>query len=106
MVSSTDPAAMPYTLIDVREDWECEGGMIPTAHQVKLDDLPSALQMTQADFTRVYGFDKPDMDAPLIFYCRVGKRSAVAQYIARKLGYTDVRNYVGSWLEWAEEGAQ
>jgi 3-mercaptopyruvate sulfurtransferase SseA len=56
--------------------------------------------MEEEEFKQTYGFDMPKRDELLVFYCRVGKRSAVGQYIARKMGYTDVRNYVGSWLDW------
>ena len=99
-----------YALIDVRSDHEIADGMIPTAKQIRLDgifsvsnssqDVLIAFQMEETEFKQLHGFDKPKKDVLLVMYCRVGKRSAVSQYIARKLGYEDVRNYVGSYLDW------
>jgi rhodanese-related sulfurtransferase len=48
-----------------------------------------AFQMTEDQFRLEYGFDMPKRDELIVFYCRVGKRSAVSQYIARKLGYNE-----------------
>ena len=98
----TDKTAV-YTLIDVREDYECKAGMIDTAIQIKLDDFLDAFKMNSESFKQKYGVDKPGVDDHVIVYCRSGKRSAVAQYISKKLGYKNCRNYVGSALEWFGE---
>ena len=40
---------------------------------------------------------------PVIFYCGSGWRSSVAFFFAKcLLGWPDVRNYDGGWLEWSE----
>lgn len=43
----------------------------------------------------------------IITYCRSGARAAHTYLVLRTLGYTRVRNYGGSWLEWShyEKGA-
>ncbi len=38
----------------------------------------------------------------IIAYCNTGYRSAHAYLALRLLGYPRVRNYLGSWQEWAE----
>lgn len=40
-------------------------------------------------------------DKQVIAYCRIGERSSHTWFVLRYLlGYTDVRNYDGSWTEW------
>jgi len=36
-----------------------------------------------------------------VTYCTGGVRSAMAWVLLRDAGYQDVRNYDGSWWEWA-----
>lgn len=101
LLAGTDKT--PFAIVDVREDHEVAEGMIPSAKHIRLDDILPALQLNEEDFVTKYGYPKFKRDETIIFYCRVGKRSAVAQYIAKKMGYKHVRNYVGSWLEWNAE---
>lgn len=49
-----------------------------------------------------YTFPKPLPTDNIVFYCRSGKRSATAAEIAGDLGYHNVRNYAGSWLDWTK----
>jgi thiosulfate/3-mercaptopyruvate sulfurtransferase len=42
-------------------------------------------------------------DTPIIAYCVGGVRSAFVTMALRELGFTDVRNYDGSWYEWAAD---
>jgi thiosulfate/3-mercaptopyruvate sulfurtransferase len=40
-------------------------------------------------------------DKPIIAYCRIGERSSHSWFALKYLlGYTDVKNYDGSWTEW------
>ena len=46
----------------------------------------------------IYGEDK---DGAKMVYCRIGERSSHTWFAAKYLlGYSDVRNYDGSWTEW------
>jgi thiosulfate/3-mercaptopyruvate sulfurtransferase len=41
-------------------------------------------------------------DTPVITYCHSGVRSAHTAFVLREIfGYTDVRNYDGSWTEYS-----
>lgn len=40
-------------------------------------------------------------DKEILAFCNTGYRSAHAYLVLRMLGYPQVRNYVGSWQEWA-----
>ncbi len=42
-------------------------------------------------------------DRPVIAYCVGGVRSAFVTMALRELGFRDVRNYDGSWYEWAAD---
>jgi len=46
----------------------------------------------------------PRLDTPIIVYCSTNRRSPLAAYTLQKMGYTNVKNYVGGFLEWAEQG--
>jgi thiosulfate/3-mercaptopyruvate sulfurtransferase len=40
-------------------------------------------------------------DKPIIAYCRIGERSSHTWFVLKYLlGFTDVKNYDGSWTEW------
>ncbi len=41
-------------------------------------------------------------DKEVVTYCRSGARASHTYVLLRELGYTRVRNYDGSWLEWSQ----
>lgn len=91
-------------LIDVREPSEVEEfGKIPTSVNIPLGQVEKALKLSEEEFKKIYSIDKPALDHYIIFHCRTGRRSQVAAEIAVKLGYNNVSNYVGSWVDWAEK---
>jgi thiosulfate/3-mercaptopyruvate sulfurtransferase len=57
---------------------------------------------TAADLRNLYEKDlglKPDDD--VIAYCRIGERSSHTWFVlTHLLGFSNVRNYDGSWTEW------
>ena len=73
----------------VHQDWEAhltaDGGMRPAG------ELRALFQELGAT---------PERE--IIAYCNTGYRSAHAYLALRLLGYPRVRNYLGSWQEWAE----
>ncbi|KAI9057183.1 Rhodanese-like protein [Trametes sanguinea] len=89
-------------LIDVREPDEVVQGSIPSAVNLPLSVLSSALQLPPAQFKEKFGFEKPRPNQEVTFYCRSGKRSSTAADVAKRNGYTNILNYKGSWLEWVE----
>ncbi len=42
-------------------------------------------------------------DKEIVTYCRSGVRAAHTYWVLRQLGYPQVRNYDGSWLEWGSQ---
>lgn len=101
----TEHPSGKITLIDVREPTETQHGMIPSAVNVPLSQIPKAFNVNDPspesrDFERIYSFPRPTYDAPLIFYCRSGLRSEQAIKFANQRGWTNTRNYKGSWTDW------
>lgn len=91
-----------YVLIDVREKEELSYGMIPTAHNVPLQEFEDAWDLSEEAFQEKYGFHKPAKDALVIFYCRTGGRSAQATAYVRSKGYKNAKNFQGSVKQWSE----
>jgi rhodanese-related sulfurtransferase len=77
-------------LVDVREPHEFEAGRIAGARH-----LPLARLAEEADSL--------DHSRPLVFYCHVGARSAMATEAFRAIGY-DAHNLDGGIVAWAAGG--
>jgi rhodanese-related sulfurtransferase len=89
---------------DVREPSEYQEGYIPSAINLPIKSQPDALFLPAEEFEDRFGFKKPTADAEVIFYCKSGVRSSAAAQLARQVGYSNVSEYRGSWLDWAKNG--
>ncbi|XP_055848084.1 rhodanese domain-containing protein CG4456-like [Episyrphus balteatus] len=90
-------------LIDVRDRNEVKFGKIPLSINIPLCELRNELAMEECDgqmFENKYGRPKPVADTYMIMYCRTGQRATIATEIATKMGYRNVHNYCGSWLDY------
>jgi thiosulfate/3-mercaptopyruvate sulfurtransferase len=81
------------------------GGHIPTAV-----NIPWSKAVNDDDGTfkgvdelhRLYMDQGVSPEHPVIAYCRIGERSSHTWFVLRYLlGYANVKNYDGSWTEWA-----
>jgi rhodanese-related sulfurtransferase len=77
-------------LVDVREPYEWDAGRIAGARHIELERLGSRA-------------DELPKDKPVIFQCRVGRRSALATEAFRAVGF-DAYNMRGGIQAWADEG--
>jgi rhodanese-related sulfurtransferase len=77
-------------LIDVREDEEWDAGRIGGARHVVLGEVAAQASTI-------------DQERPVVFYCRVGSRSAMAADAFRRAGY-DAYSLHGGLEAWAGEG--
>jgi rhodanese-related sulfurtransferase len=77
-------------LVDVREPYEWDAGRIAGARHIALQELAAAA-------------DSLDRERPLLFYCRVGSRSAMAAQAFRRAGY-DAYSVDGGLKEWDRRG--
>lgn len=80
----------PPEVIDVRELYEREAGHIEGTRHISLVELTSAASTVSRD-------------RPVVFYCRVGARSAMAAQAFRTAGF-DAYSMAGGLLRWAAEG--
>lgn len=57
-----------------------------------------------ADLMHLYESKGVTKDKKIIAYCHTGVRSAHTQFVLSELmGYSDVKNYDGSWTEWSHD---
>ncbi len=92
------PTALPVlpvlpVLIDVREADELQAGLLPGAIPIPRGLLELRIE------------DKvPDKGSPVVIYCAVGIRSALAAKTLVELGYTDVASLTGGFNRWSDKG--
>ena len=71
-------------LIDVRTEQEFVEGALPGATRIETEDLAERIAAVA-----------PDKNAPVVLYCRSGRRASAAQNLLQELGYTQVFNAGG-----------
>ena len=76
----------------MREDHEWDAGRIGGARHIELGEVAAQAQTI-------------DRDTPVVFYCRVGARSAMAADAFRKAGY-EAYSLDGGLEAWAGEGRE
>ncbi len=79
----------PFTLLDVREDYEYEICNLPNATLIPINQLERRV-------------GELDRDAPIVALCRTGPRSARATKFLSEAGFNQVRNLVGGIIGWAD----
>ena len=97
---------------DTRSEGEFFG---ETVRAARGGAIPNSIHLEWIEFVSDDGFVKPPHDLRLLLeekkltkdkeiipLCQGGYRSAYAYLIYRLLGYSKVRNYIGSWKEWGD----
>jgi len=106
-------------LVDVRSPDEFSGKLLAPAHlpqeqSQRAGHIPTAANIPWSQAANEDGTFKSDdelralyegkgvtADKPTIAYCRIGERSSHTWFVLREvLGYSDVKNYDGSWTEY------
>jgi rhodanese-related sulfurtransferase len=85
--------ALPYTLLDVREDAEWAAG-----------HLPHAVHLGRGVLERDVETRFPDPETPLVLYCGGGYRLALAAETLTRMGYRQVRSMAGGYRGWIDAG--
>lgn len=80
-------------LIDVRERDEFENGYLPGAHLLGRGHLESRIASVAAQ-----------SNEDIVLYCAAGNRSALAAYVLKEMGYTNVKSMTGGFTHWARHG--
>ncbi len=77
-------------LVDVRRPEEFEGGHLPGARNIEMNELTAAAETLPRD-------------RAIVFYCRGGNRSQMASQAFREAGF-DVHHIGGGIQAWADSG--
>ncbi|SDX19683.1 thiosulfate sulfurtransferase [Amycolatopsis xylanica] len=105
--------------VDVRSPDEFSGKLLAPAHLPQEQSqvpghIPGALNVpwakvanedgtfkTEDEIKELYSDEGLDESKSTIAYCRIGERSSIAWFALHELlGYSDVKNYDGSWTEY------
>jgi thiosulfate/3-mercaptopyruvate sulfurtransferase len=79
------------------------GGHIPTAQSIPWAQAvrDDGTFKAAGDLRELYSGKGVTPEKEILAYCRIGERSAHTWFVLRELlGYSDVKNYDGSWTEW------
>jgi thiosulfate/3-mercaptopyruvate sulfurtransferase len=79
------------------------GGHIPGAVNIPWEEAvaPDGTFKSADELRKLYEGKRITPDKEIIVYCRIGERSAHTWFVlAELLGYPNVRNYDGSWIEY------
>lgn len=90
-------------MVNYPQEGAQRGGHIPGAKNVPWATAANADGTFKSveELNRIYGEKDVTSDKDVITYCRIGERSAHTWFVLTQLlGYTQVRNYDGSWTEW------
>lgn len=91
-------AGEPFILIDVRTKAEHDAGYIPGAI-----NMPRGVIEFRIDNEAVWdglGMYMPEKTELIVLYCKKGHRGTLAAKTLQELGYSNVKNISGGWLEW------
>jgi rhodanese-related sulfurtransferase len=87
---ASELAASGASFIDVREPYERAAGFIPETRHIELERLASSA-------------DQIDREVPVVFYCRLGVRSAMAASAFRTAGF-EAYTMIGGIQGWVDAG--
>ena len=81
------------------------GGHVPSAISIPWDQFfnEDASIKPKEELQRVFRENKLTEDQEIICYCTGGVRSAWLWTVLQFAGYSNVRNYTGSWWEWSND---
>lgn len=83
--------AQTVRLVDVREHFEVQHGIIPGAQHIPLGQLPQR-------------YSEIVMDKPVVVYCAHGVRSFQGAYFLRSVGFEGAKSLSGGMAYWAGYG--
>ena len=102
---SARSAAGDLLLLDVRRPDELQQtGCIPGSRNVPLQQLDAALALPGDQFQAQFGFPKPSVADEVWVTCRSGRRVRLAVPVLNRHGYTNLKLYLGSFLDWQTNG--
>ena len=98
-------SSSPYDTSD--SDFSPRRGRIPGATWVEwtrlMDDSPSPTFRSPEEIRSIMSESGIQPDDDVIIYCFKGSRASNTFAALRSAGFTKLRNYLGSWYEWAPD---
>jgi len=89
LLTRLDRKDADVVVLDVRTPAEFAAGHVPGARNVSHDQLEGRLAELGAL-----------RDKDVVLYCRSGRRTALAEDVLRKAGFTKLLHLDGDWLAW------
>ena len=80
-------------VVDVRERHEWDAGHLAGAHHIPREQLAERIGEIVTDYAQ-----------PIVAYCAVGNRSALAGVTLKELGYEDIHSMAGGIALWKDLG--
>ncbi|XP_066581446.1 rhodanese domain-containing protein CG4456-like [Prorops nasuta] len=89
-------------IVDVREQEEIDQtGKLPGSIHIPMGDVANYFtNSSEKSFKERFNKLKPNHDTKVILSCKSGKRSGMVQQELQKLGYKNIYNFTGGWMEW------
>ncbi|MGM0674566.1 MAG: sulfurtransferase [Spirochaetota bacterium] len=78
-------------------------GAINVDWQRHIVDLFNPTLVSRSELASLYEQAGVTETTPVITYCRTASRSSHTYFVLRLLGYRNVKNYSGSWMEWSAD---
>jgi len=75
-----------------------------TKKEYKMGHIPGALNIPRGLLEFKVAKKIPDKEKSIIMYCKKGGRGCLATCTLCKMGYKNVKNMEGGWLEWEKAG--
>lgn len=88
-IEPADVATADAVVIDIREPHELALGLLPNAVAIAMGELPQRI-----------GETVDSLGTPIVLYCAVGERSAIAAAVLGDHGYTNVKSLAGGIKRW------
>jgi phage shock protein E len=85
--------AQDFHILDVRSRKEYAEGHVPGAVHIPHDRIQAKLSSLPQD-----------KDAPLVIYCRTGRKAGLATTKLKQMGYSKIFHMQGNMPGWAEKG--
>ena len=83
-------------VIDIREEYECRGGMIPGSINISRGVLESSIE-------NAFAMSRNKKDADIYLICRSGKRSVLAAQSLQNMGFKNVYSIQGGIKAWIDK---
>ena len=95
-------------MIDVRNPDELRSeGKIPKSKNVPLPFIVRGdFELNSNVFKTIYGFPKPMFTDEIVVVCKTGKRALRAAELLARLGYMNLKVYLGGIEDWRKNGGK